>query len=386
MKILLLHTKYTSRGGEDVVFEQEYELLKTKFNVEAITFQNKKGFKGLLQFFLSLYNLHSYFLVNKKIKTFNPDIIHIHNMHFAASPAVIRCAARHKKKIIVTLHNFRVICPTATLFYNNAIFEHSLHQQFPWRAIQKKVFRNSALLTFWLAFTNWFHFKIKTWNKVHLYIVLTNFARQKYLQSHFSVNNKNILVKPNFTFLNNHSSAINRNNKFLYIGRLSVEKGIIFLVKTCVENNIELDIIGEGELENEINALLHNSNTVKLLGPKKKDEVALYMKQYSALLFPSICYEGMPMVILEAFAASMPVIASHLGALPTIIEEGKNGFTFTTLNKHELLSKIKYWQSLTEENKMQIRASAFKTYLEKYSPENNLVMLENIYTSTLNNN
>ncbi len=378
MKILIIHNYYTERGGEDVVFEQECQLLESTNEVQKITFHNKRGLVGLFQFFFSIWNITAALKLKKCIINFNPDVIHIHNLHFASGPLIIRTAKRHDKKVILTLHNYRIICPTATLFFKNKIYLNSKNQSFPWEIIFKKGFRNSFLLTFWLAFVNWFHKKINTWNMVDNYIVLTNFARDTILESKFGIDTKKIIVKQNFTTPNQNLDSI-RNNTFLFVGRLSSEKGIIFLIDVCLRNNIQLHIIGSGELENEVLQKISHTDTIKFLGKKNTNEIKLLMKEYMALLFPSLWFEGMPMVILEAFASGLPIIGCDLGAIPSIINHEYNGLIFEANNEKNFIETINIWNNYSQIQKEEMSRNAYNTYLEYYTPEINLITLKKIY-------
>jgi glycosyltransferase involved in cell wall biosynthesis len=202
MKILILHTSYRFKGGEDSVVESEKNLLQSNGNeVFTLIFDNPvNSVKALAIFLIMLFNPISYFKVIKAIKRFQPDVIHIHNWHFAASPAVFWAAYTKKVPIVHTLHNYRLLCPSGILFYQRKLFLDSLQQRFPWKAINKKVYRNSLLQTFWLAFVVWFHKKIGTWNKVDKYIVLSSFGKNIFASSNPAVFAKKTVVKPNFNY------------------------------------------------------------------------------------------------------------------------------------------------------------------------------------------
>src|SRR5690606_32986580 len=116
MRILVIHNFYQHAGGEDTVFQQEVEELKKVHTVETLTFQNKKGWRGALQFMAYPWNIRAMRIVKKYVKTFQPDIVHIHNTHYATGPAIIRTIKKQQIPVVMTLHNFRLLCPSATLF------------------------------------------------------------------------------------------------------------------------------------------------------------------------------------------------------------------------------------------------------------------------------
>jgi glycosyltransferase involved in cell wall biosynthesis len=203
MKILLIHTIYRFKGGEDTVVESEKKMLQENgHEVYSLIFTNPTNpVKALAIFFIALFNPVSYFRVIKAIQRFQPDVIHIHNWHFAASPAIFWAARTKEIPVVYTLHNYRLLCPSGILFYQGKLFLDSLQQNFPWEAIKKKVYRNSVFQTFWLAFIVWAHYKTGTWNKVNKYIALTSFGKDVFVSSKPAVFSQKIIVKPNFMYI-----------------------------------------------------------------------------------------------------------------------------------------------------------------------------------------
>src|SRR5690606_38191661 len=129
------------------------------------------------QFLSYPFNFSTATKISKAVQAFGPDIIHIHNLHYAIGPWVIRAIDKLKIPIVMTLHNYRLLCQSASLFHKGRIFTKSLQEHFPWTAVRKRVLDNSLLKTFITAFTYWFHRKIGTWDKISRFIVLSDFAK-----------------------------------------------------------------------------------------------------------------------------------------------------------------------------------------------------------------
>lgn len=380
MKLLFIHTYYQIRGGEDAVFEQESNLLADSTEVQKLLFFNKGGWQGALQFFMSLWNFKAYRQVKECIKTFRPDVIHIHNLHFGAGPSIIHAAKKQGIPVIITLHNFRLICPSATLLYDEKIYENSVKSGFPWDAVFKGVYRNSILQTFWLAFIIWFHKKIGTWNIVDRFIVLTEFAKNLFVHSSLGVIAEKFVVKPNF-LEPPANPMVPRLDHFLFIGRLSEEKGIKILLETFKSNIHSLFIAGTGPLENVVVSAAKSHDNIHYLGTLKKNGVLSQMASCKALIFPSIWYEGMPMTLIEAFSLSTPIIASNLGAMASMIKHEYNGLHFEPGNPQSLKSTIDMWSNSEGRYKKQVQENAKKTYEQQYTPERNLELLLAIYNT-----
>lgn len=382
MKILLIHTYYTLRGGEDAVFEQESALLGDRNEVKVLTFRNRGGLIGAFQFLLSVWNIFSSIKVRNCIKEFGPDVVHIHNWHFASGPAIIYAASKLKVPVVLTLHNYRLLCPSATLLYDGAIFENSLYSNFPWLAVKNRVYRDSYILTFWLAFIVWLHKKIGTWRRVSKYIVLTDFAKQLILHSNFGIQDDKIIVKPNFV-----DSIANINNircpHFLFVGRLSVEKGILPVLEYFRTIPLEIHIAGEGPLLDQVIEIVKYNSNIKYLGSLSKLEVRNAMSKCSALIFPSIWYEGMPMTILEAFSLGTPIIASNLGAMASMIKDGYNGLHFNPLDFEDFGRQLKYYYGLMDDEKHKFGLNSILTYNEQYTSKVNIKKLLKIYNEII---
>src|SRR5690554_6323501 len=157
MRILIIHNFYQDPGGEDLVYRQERELLAQTAEVHVLEYHNQKGLKGFMQFLSYPYNLLAANKLSRKIREIQPDIIHIHNLHYAAGPLLVAAAKRHGIPVVMTLHNYRLLCPSATLYHQGALFTDSLTRTFPWKAVRLGVWADSRLKTFWLALTNHLH-------------------------------------------------------------------------------------------------------------------------------------------------------------------------------------------------------------------------------------
>lgn len=383
MKILLLHTKYLLQGGEDSVVVQELELLKQQHTVEVLYFQNQGGWKGASQFLGSIWNKSVANKVKGRIKEFQPDVVHIHNWHFAIGPLVFRMIKSLDIPVVHTVHNYRLLCPSSILLHKGQLFTVSLRQSFPWRAVQNKLYRSSIAQTFWLAFIVWFHKKIGTWKKIDSYVCLTPFAVNLFQESNFGVSKELFSVKPNFTVVLETVTSIEKENHFLFIGRLSEEKGIETLLNTFKELPFLLKIAGDGPLKNSVVQAANEFTNISYLGNLTNNEVMFALRKTQALIFPSIWYEGMPMTILEALSASTPIIASNIGAMSSLIIDGYNGFHFETGNPDNLKEIVNRFNALSLIEKTQMGNNAFDNYKSQYSSELQLGYFNDIYNKVL---
>lgn len=382
MRILLVHNQYKQAGGEDAVFQAESKLLLShghevqhmlyhNSEIESLWDKLKAGFK-------SLYNPDSARSFRIRIRNFKPDVIHVHNFLPQVSPSIFFVARSFKVPIVLTLHNYRLICPSATLFFNGSIYENSTHAIFPFDAIWKGVYRNSKVETAIVAFMTALHNVLGTWrNRISCYIALTQFSKEKFKRSTLNIPAERLLVKPNFVEDFGEGEQT-REDFFLFIGRLTEEKGISVLLKAAALKRFKLVIIGDGPLRKLVENSAKQNPSINYLGQLDKGAVIGYLKKCTALIFPSIWYEGFPVTILEAFATGTPIIASRLGSMQEIVQHKVNGLHFVPNEPADLILKI---TELSQNSTLaqSLAANARATYLELYAPEKNYWQLLSIY-------
>jgi glycosyltransferase involved in cell wall biosynthesis len=388
MKILLIHNYYQERGGEDTVFEAEIDLLRQNNQlVESLYSENttiSTQWDKLRTGIFSIYNPFSALEVSKKITEFQPDIIHVHNFFPMISPAIFSVAKHHRIPVVMTLHNFRLICPNALLYRDGQVCESCIDKVIPWEGIRHACYRNSALQTASLGIMTAFHKLAGTWqNDVDCYITLNSFARGRILNSSLKLKPQQVVVKPNFVFEpeSPYDDAVEKEDFFLFVGRLSQEKGVQVMLDSFIQNGKPLKIIGKGPLQTIVEESVSNYANVNYLGFLGRDDILKYLVKARALVLPSTCYENFPMTILEAFSAGTPVITSRNGGLPDIVTEDFNGLLATPGCADSLSGQVEKMASTTDY--MQFCRNARDTYLEKYTPQKNYEMLMTIYSNVL---
>ncbi len=379
MKVLVLHNKYKIKGGEDSVFEAEVTLLNNyghEVSTLLLNNDNIVGLKGKLKALVGVSNnTISLKMVEKKVAEFSPDVIHVHNFFPLLSPGVFTLAKKLNIPIVFTVHNYRLLCPGALLMRDGSPCEACLKKPFAWKAVMYKCYRDSYLETFALSYMNYSHNVQGTWqNSISRYIVLSDFAKSKFLESSLNIPEHRLVVKSNF--VEDRGYSHNRSSRFLFVGRLSEEKGVQVLLNAFIGSEYQLDIIGGGPLEREVKLVASKYENIDYLGFQESSFVLEAMKRCKALVFPSIWYEGMPMTILEAFSTGCPVIASNIGVMASLIDHGNTGLLFEAGDSEALRCQL---NCVTE----QMSFSARDEYVKRYTPEANYVQLMKIYSEAM---
>lgn len=385
MRILLIHNYYQHRGGEDTVVQQETDLLSKKNEIKVVTTKNKRGLKGILQFLSYPINIVEALRILKTVQSFNPDIVHVHNLHYAIGPWVIKTLKKKNIPIIMTLHNFRLVCPSATLFFNNKLFTKSLNEDFPWTAVRQKVLDNSLLKTSITAFVYWLHKKLGTWRMVDQFIVLSDFSKNILLHSKLGLAAEKFTIKPNFSTVSTDKPK-EFDDFFVYIGRLSSEKGILQLLKAFANTKYKLKIFGTGPLEKEVVQFSKDNVNIHFMGFQKEDTLRENLRHASALIVPSVCYEGMPMTILEAYAIGTPVLSSAIGILEEMVVPLYTGLHFDPYSSESIQNVLEQWQNISPHNKLAISNNCIKTFRANYTADRNIEQLMSIYNHAIEQN
>lgn len=383
MKILILHNSYQIHGGEDSVVSQELELLKSKGHRVSIYVVSNKKIKSwlskLLAFLRAPYSDTSAHWIRDILVSEKPDVVHIHNFFPLLSPAIHVQISKQNIPVIQTLHNYRLMCAGGMLLRNNQICEKCLHGSSFWGVVHR-CYRMSFLGSLAAVLMQRRANTKGIWGKdVTRFIALTEFAKKKFLD--FGINEKQIVVKPNFI-----SNTIFTENQercgALYVGRLSIEKGVHTLIDAWGSvSDIQLTIAGDGPEREWLEA--HAPPNISFVGKITSKDVLRIMNQSQALIIPSIWYEGFPMSIVEAYSAALPVIASNIGSLSECILQGQTGLLFNSGDSNDLAITVK--KAFNSPSHLRVLGNnARKLYLSKYTPNANYKMLIEIYLASIN--
>lgn len=386
MKILQVHNYYKLPGGEDTVVKNEKELLLSKgHDVIEFTKTNKEIdhfslYRKLRLLSDTTFSKRIYYEITKLLDKIKPDICHVHNFVPLISPAIFYACKGKRIPVVQTLHNYRLLCSNAYLFRNGKLCEECLGKSL-YNSLKYGCYRNSRIQTFAIACMVEKHKKLGTWNNcVDAYICLTEFAKKKFIEG--GLPKEKLFVKPNFIRVDEEINYT-EGEYFFYMGRLDETKGISVLVD-CFKNleKITLIVAGNGPLKRNFENI---SKNIIFLGHIDSIQIKECLKNSVALIFPSVWYEGMPMSIIESFSMGKPVIASNLGAMSEMIEDGKTGLLFEPGISEDLISKVN-WAIGHKEKMKQMGINAIKVYEEKYTPEKNYQLLMNIYHKVIENN
>lgn len=326
LRVLLVHNRYQTSGGEDAAVERDTAALtRAGHVVEAVTFENDRIVSAPQRLRTALEAAHApgaIAAVAAKARTFRPDLCHAHNTFPLVSPGVHAAVRGLGIATVQTLHNFRLVCANGMLTRDGRPCELCLDGS-PYTAVRYACYRGSRLGSIAVARMIDVHRRADTWTRhVDRFIALTPFARGFFERA--GLPPLRIRVRPN-GLPDPGPPMPGPRSGILFVGRLTPEKGVDVLAAAARVSRAAVTVIGEGPRADD----LAREPRLRLLGRRDRAAVQAAMAEAAAVVVPSLWYEGLPMVIAEAFAAGTPVIASRLGGLADLVEDGVTGLHVT---------------------------------------------------------
>lgn len=381
--VLLIHNKYRFAGGEDSVVANELELLKANGNNVFVFYKTNSDIDSLHPLEKILLPLRTIFSfsaaseVKKLIRKHKIQIVHVHNTLPLISFSVYYAAKHCGCSLVQTIHNFRFLCPNGIFYRDEHLCQDCTKSLIC--SVKHSCYRKSKLQSMLVALCLWFHRCIKTFLLPDAYIALTEFNKQKLATV---IPPDKIFVKPNFTQDNADFSQPKTRDYFIFISRLDKNKGIYLLLEAFQSFPDEtLVILGTGPEEEAIQHWIdsHHLTNIKLKGFTPHAEAIFSLYHAKALIFPTQCYEGFPVILAESFSVGTPVIGSNLGNTSSIVENGKTGLLFQYDSVEDCISKITDFIN-SPADAYQMEEECRSTFLQKYSPQKNYAQLLSIYT------
>lgn len=404
MKILLINKFLYPKGGDAISVIETGKLLKSKGHDVAYwgmkhpknpSYSNQRYFVDNIDFNVKLstvekiklaskviYSLEAKRKIKQFLKVFKPDIVHLHNFAHQISPSVLDVFAAQNIPMVMTMHDYKIACPTYNMLSNQKICQKCRNGQYYWCLLQKC---NKGSYSRSLANTleMYLHHRIlKIYDKINTYIAPSKFLQGKIKDSGLKYK---IEYLPNFIKVDNFKIDYkHKENCFVYFGRLSKEKGLLTLIDAVAASGAKLKIIGDGPLRKSLEVKLKDDKltNISYLGYKKGRELENEIKSSFAVVLPSKYYENNPRSILESFALAKPVIGTKIGGIPELIKEGETGLTFELENREDLRDKINYFIE-NKELVEKMGRNARRFIEENYQPEKHYQKLMDIYKSAI---
>ena len=367
MKVLIAHNAYGKYSGEEAVVDRIAAVLAAHGDevcrYERTTAGVRESLRGKVRsFFAGIYSPDGVRGMREALEREQPDVVNAHNVFPFISPAALAECKKAGVPVIMTVHNFRLICPTGLFMRGGLPCEECLERHSEWGCLQHNCEGN------WLkslAYTLRSVYARRTrafLDNVDIFSCITDFQRQKLIAA--GIPEGKIAVNPNFLDATTEPEY-KVGNYVAYCGRLSFEKGFDLLLEVA-RKHPEIPFKFAGALrEGTIDEI---PNNISLLGHISGKDYENFVKNARFIVMPSRCYEGFPMAILEAAAHGKPTIGPDHGGFSEIIGKGDDaiGRLFAPNNIEDLEEQVvRLWNA--PEDVDQLGYAAYKKLKTEYS-------------------
>ncbi len=354
MKVLMVHKFYYVEGGAERYVYNLSDLLQER-GVEVIPFASKHPkndsspyndyfapYFNPGQFSLSkpkelvknirrtIFNTEAQRQLERLIEDTQPDIAHVHSIYHHLSPSIFPTLKKYNLPVMMTLHDYKLVCPNYIFLDGKRQVCEACRGKHFWKATAKKCFRDSygaSLLVSAEAYYN--YCKHSHFDNIDVLVSPSKFLGDKISQ--YGYQNHPVLVQPYTLDLSKYEPCYETSDYFVFMGRLTHEKGVHFLLDSMKQiNGANLVILGTGPLENEMRRRVETENltNVKMLGYKSGDELKEIVRKAKFTVITSEWHDNSPLVIYESLSLGNPIVGAQMGGIPELIEEGKDGYTF----------------------------------------------------------
>lgn len=265
--------------------------------------------------------------MGKVLRDFRPDIVHFHNIYHQLSPSILDGVARAGIPCVMTLHDYKLACPSYQLLDHGSLCEACVTGG-PWQAARRRCKDGSLAASSLLALESWLHRVTGAYSPVDVFISPSRFLAD--VMARAGVFPERMRVVSHFVELAAPEPSSD-GQRLVFAGRLSVEKGVDVLIEamSMAAPEARLDIVGEGPERARLEALARHhdmGSRITFHGRLAKPALMRLVKRSSVSVVPSRWHENQPMTVLESFAAGVPVIATGLGGLPELVRDGVDGW------------------------------------------------------------
>ena len=328
MKVLVAHNRYRSNApsGENIVVDAEIDALR-RSGIEVIPFiRESDSIEGLSPMgkvgvvLGPVRNPQGVQDFREVIATERPDVVHVHNVYPLISPWIVREAKAQGIPVVMTVHNFRIDCVAGTYLRDGKVCTDCAGRSVATPALRHGCYRGSHLQSVPMVVGRSVH--RGTWKSVDRFFALTTFHAD-YLRR-LGMADEQIVVRP--TSVPDLGEPSPPGHDVLFVGRLGPEKGVDVLLDAWAASSAStqgrrLHLVGDGELRPLAEQAAANDASITVHGLLSRDGVNELMRSCGAVVLPSTCFEGLPLVLVEALAQGRPVIVSNIGGLGSTVTD-----------------------------------------------------------------
>lgn len=379
VKVLIAHNRYRSvnPSGENAVVDDDAETLRARGVDVEVHLEDSDSITGSVTSYAQaavgpVHGLNGLVRFKERLDRYQPDVVHLHNVFPLLSPAAVIEAKKRGVPVVMTMHNYRLGCVAGTHFREGRVCIDCLGSKLSLPAVRHGCYRGSRLQTVPMVVGQIVH--RGTWRAVDKFLVLTDFMLN-YLAS-LGIDRSKIVVRP--TSSSEPVSHLPPGGDVFFAGRLDDSKGILLLIEAWQKvsgSHRVLRIAGSGPLEAFVREAARRTSNISFLGSLSRPEVAQEIERCGVVCVPSLWFEGLPKIVVEAFAGGRPVICFDHGSVGSAVN-ATNGWS----GPPRLDFLISVLQDLSSEEIAKRGSGALRTFRLNYTSESSAYSLLRVYS------
>lgn len=329
-----------------------------------------------------LYSLEARKKLARLLEAVRPDLVHLHNIHHQISPSIIPLLKKRGLPVVMTLHDYKMVCPVYTLVRDGRPCEECAGGKFS-RCLLHRCAKGSRVKSGLAAAEMILHQRIlRLYRGVDVFLSPSRFLKDKMEEMGFA---GRIVHLPHFLPVEGgEAGGAPAGAGALYFGRLSPEKGLATLIEAAEKCRIPWKIAGDGPMKAALETAIRERSltNVSLLGYKPAEALIPEIRSSMFIVCPSVWYENQPYSVLEAFGQGKPVLGSRIGGIPELVRDGETGLTFEPGNARDLAAKAALLAQ-SPERLREMGGKARRLVETEFAPEDHYRRLIGVYASVL---
>lgn len=324
-----------------------------------------------------LYSTSSLRGMARVLREFRPDVVHLHNIYHQLSPSILRPISQVGVPAVMTLHDYKLACPTYRFLDHGEICEACLGGHFRQAAL-RRCNRGSLVASSLNAVEMRLHTSMRAYAPINLFLCPSRFMATKMQGA--GVFPERMRHLPHFVEVQEGGAPRPPEPRVVFAGRLSAEKGVDLLIRAAGSGGFEVDIAGEGPQREEWEELAKSgSGPIRFHGRLSLHEVRELIRGSAAAVLPARWYENQPLSVLDSFGCGVPVVGTDLGGIPELIDHGVDGYLVPPEDFEGLREKI---LRLVEDpvRSREMGSAGLRKVRESFSVEGHLTALGQMYS------